>query len=218
MMGVCDVQTKECAARDPYPLTVVWEMPARRQINVCRPCLEEMVRTGDWIVPGSRIPARWDFGAFDKSGNLLLAIEVKTSSTLVKRDFHRWALQIRRNLLLHSALPHSDAFLIICFPDALAFWPNNALPEDAAPAYEYVGDDLLDSYAAKWMADASLPQFRRSEGAVDEWLHDVRNGKCDHDESSGARWLRSSGLFGILRNEGTIIREADPPALAESRH
>jgi hypothetical protein len=56
MMGECDIQTEKCVAKeDPAPITAVWSLPGRRQINVCKPCLEENIRRGKWIVEGARV-------------------------------------------------------------------------------------------------------------------------------------------------------------------
>jgi len=35
-------------------LTAVWTLPGKTQINVCSACLDEQVRTGEWIVEGAR--------------------------------------------------------------------------------------------------------------------------------------------------------------------
>jgi hypothetical protein len=42
------------AFRSATKLTAVWTSPARLQINVCRPCLEEQVRAGEWEIKGAR--------------------------------------------------------------------------------------------------------------------------------------------------------------------
>lgn len=56
MVGRCEVQTKGCSARKkPAPITAVWIPPGRTQCNVCRACLEEKMRNGEWEVPGARV-------------------------------------------------------------------------------------------------------------------------------------------------------------------
>lgn len=54
MIGECNVQTERCVARKPAPITAVWTVPGRSQINVCSACLDEQIRIGEWIVEGAR--------------------------------------------------------------------------------------------------------------------------------------------------------------------
>ena len=55
MVGECDVQTAKCQALTPSPITAVWGTPGRLQINVCRACLDEKIRVGEWDVEGARV-------------------------------------------------------------------------------------------------------------------------------------------------------------------
>ena len=55
MHGVCDIQTDRCTAKAGGAITAVWGPPGRTQINVCRACLEEKVRRGEWEVAGTRV-------------------------------------------------------------------------------------------------------------------------------------------------------------------
>ncbi len=54
LVDVCGVQTEKCVARNAAPVTAVWTLPARAQVNVCRPCLEEQIRSGDWQISGCK--------------------------------------------------------------------------------------------------------------------------------------------------------------------
>ncbi len=40
------------------PITAVWGPPGQTQINVCRACLEEKIRLGEWEVRGKAPGAR----------------------------------------------------------------------------------------------------------------------------------------------------------------
>ena len=53
--GVCDIQTDRCTAKAGGAITAVWGPPGRTQINVCRACLEEKMRRGEWVVEGARL-------------------------------------------------------------------------------------------------------------------------------------------------------------------
>jgi hypothetical protein len=49
MMGLCSVKGPNCTApMTAAPITVVWEVETRNQINVCRACFKGMVSDGDW--------------------------------------------------------------------------------------------------------------------------------------------------------------------------
>jgi hypothetical protein len=54
MTGTCTVQTERCVARQPAPITAVWTVPGKAQIDVCAACLDEQVRVGSWIIEGAR--------------------------------------------------------------------------------------------------------------------------------------------------------------------
>lgn len=55
LKGVCHIQTQRCTAKEEGPITAVWGPPGRTQINVCRACLEEKMRLGEWEVEGARV-------------------------------------------------------------------------------------------------------------------------------------------------------------------
>jgi hypothetical protein len=54
MTGPCTVRTSRCVALQPAPITVVWTVPGKAQIDVCAACLDEQVKTGAWVVEGAR--------------------------------------------------------------------------------------------------------------------------------------------------------------------
>lgn len=53
--GICNVRTSKCVAGSGAPVTAVWTPPGRIQVNVCKPCLDENIRQGEWIVKGARV-------------------------------------------------------------------------------------------------------------------------------------------------------------------
>ena len=56
VMGFCDIRTPYCVALDaPSALTVVFTQPSSVQLNVCPKCLQEMVLSERWEVPGAKI-------------------------------------------------------------------------------------------------------------------------------------------------------------------
>lgn len=63
MLSECAVRTPLCTALAPAPITAVWALPGRVQINVCRACLEEMVREAQWAISGARVSKRHEVAA-----------------------------------------------------------------------------------------------------------------------------------------------------------
>ena len=55
LKGICNIKTEQCTAKEEGPITAVWGPPGRTQINVCRACLEEKMRLGEWEVEGARL-------------------------------------------------------------------------------------------------------------------------------------------------------------------
>jgi hypothetical protein len=53
--GIYSIQTDRCTAKKEGPITAVWGPLGRTQINVCRACLEEKTRIGEWEVQGARL-------------------------------------------------------------------------------------------------------------------------------------------------------------------
>lgn len=53
-VAICSVQTPDCTATAPGPVTAVWGTP-RVQIDVCGACIEEMFRRGEWQIEGARL-------------------------------------------------------------------------------------------------------------------------------------------------------------------
>lgn len=56
-VGECQVKTDKCQATTPDPITVVYLLPEETQVNVCRACLEEKMRKGEWQIEGARLQA-----------------------------------------------------------------------------------------------------------------------------------------------------------------
>ncbi len=47
-VGTCSVQTPVCTAKTPAPITAVYQVETRKQINVCRACFKRLVDEGGW--------------------------------------------------------------------------------------------------------------------------------------------------------------------------
>src|SRR5947208_889384 len=77
LVDTCSIQTYKCVAKQPAPITAVWTLPGRVQVNVCHPCLEEQVRSGEWEIQGAKIGRRADVAVYSSDKKLQLVVEVK---------------------------------------------------------------------------------------------------------------------------------------------
>src|SRR6185312_1790773 len=142
---ICSIQTDMCVARQPASITSVWTLPGRVQVNVCRPCLEEQVRSGEWEIEGAKVKKRADVAVYSPDKKLQLIVEVKKKPQR-QIEFREWAQRIHRNLLAHSGVP-STPFFLLALPDRLYLWTNNSsLNLDRSPDYEIQTTDILRSY------------------------------------------------------------------------
>lgn len=202
VVGICEIQTEKCTATTPAPITAVWALPPRRQINVCSSCLDEMVRSGDWQIGGARLKRRADVAVFDKYGNLQLVIEAKYIKP--DEDTPSRAIQIRRNLLAHSGLPDSPFFLIV-FPDHFYLW-KKGLPDayDRQADYAVYSEIFFKSFADKWRQSLENMSGNEFERLVSEWIKDLSKSS---DTSKIPDWAQASGLYDAIKN-GSVVTEA----------
>ncbi len=52
MIGRCNVETELCSAKNVGPVTAVWV--GNNQTDVCRECLDEKIRLGEWQIEGAK--------------------------------------------------------------------------------------------------------------------------------------------------------------------
>lgn len=197
-VGVCDIQTDRCIARQSAPVTAVWETPGRIQVNVCRPCLEEKVRLGEWEIQGAKITKRADVAVYASDGQLKLVAEVKKSSDSGEAP-RQWATQIHRNLLVHAGIPRAPYFLLALLPDRLYLWKESGEASfDREPDYEIDARTVLKKYFDLLSLPPEQMNEYQLEQAVAAWLEDIASSKQLDDASPD--WLRESGLNEALRN------------------
>ncbi len=201
MIGECEIQTPFCTALTPAPITAVWGSPGRRQINVCRVCLEEMVRLGEWENPGSRIQRIYDVAVYDRQERLQLVVEVKKHPYELATRMEDWATRIRRNLLLHSGIPSSVYFMLAVFPAPFYLWgQEDAL--DAPPRYDFD----VRSEVMPLLKSTGGNESQQIE-PVSLWLESVVNSTAVKESfSEGQDWLFQSGLCQAIQG-GRVARE-----------
>lgn len=101
MIGVCDIGTDLCSARENSAITAVHRTIGGSQINVCKPCLDEMVRSGKWEIKGAKVSGMKriiDLAAIRPDGSVVLAVEAKINIRLhglaikdfIDREVNKW--------------------------------------------------------------------------------------------------------------------------------
>ena len=187
MMGVCDIQTPKCTAKELAAITAVWATPGRSQINVCRDCLEEMIRSGQWEIPNAKISRHIDVAAVGPDHKLILAIEVKRRP-LYDRNIDHYARKIHRNLLSHGAFPGLPFFMIVFVPTPAFLWtPKSFLDPESQPEFcidvsEKIENilgaikepldehpEIMEKVVAEWL-EMTIADMHKEEGDKPEWL------------------------------------------------
>lgn len=204
LKDICEIQTEKCVAKDsPAAITAVWYSPGRKQVNVCRSCLDEMVRRGEWEVKGARLSPRPDITVFDAEGKIQLIAEVKKISSTEKSEQRQRATEIRRNLLSHSAIPNTP-FLLIAFPEDFYLWKQETPNIDNKRAdYHFNAKNAIKNYAQKdhiFPQEMSPQQFKL---LVSDWLKDLVNSQGSKDS---LRWATRSGLYDAIK-DGSVAME-----------
>jgi hypothetical protein len=206
LMDVCSVQTEKCVARSVAPVTAVWTLPARMQVNVCRPCLEEQVRSGEWQIQGAKVERRVDIAVYSPDKRLVLVVEVKKrpKGRVVSSD---WATQVHRNLLAHSGIPVAPYFLLVVPPDAIFLWENGSSSDaEKKPDVQASAKELLDPYANRLSSlRGSVNEYYYTELVVSSWLKELI--KSESSSESVPEWLRDSGLHTAIK-DGTVVMQA----------
>jgi hypothetical protein len=204
-VGICSIQTDRCVAREPAPITAVWTSPARVQVNVCRPCLEEQVRAGEWEIRGARVKSRADVAVYSPDKKLRLVVEVKRAP-VTETQLRDWAVRIHRNLLTHSGIPATRYFLLAALPDTLYLWREvDRHNMDRPPDYEVRAEPVLKDYFGHLPASPEKATEYELQYIVSDWLKDIAASKPTTDAS--LQWIEDSGLHEAIQN-GSVVMQA----------
>jgi hypothetical protein len=211
MIGECELQLAHCTARTPAPITAVWTGPSRRQVDVCRRCLEDMVRSGDWEIPGAKINTRVDLAVYDKVGSLQLVVDVKLQPAVKPLDVSAWAIRVRRNLLAHAGVPASPFFLFAAYPTSFFLWtPALASLLDAAPEFSFdIQEELSPFLESSSDGDVQEADVR---DAIATWLRGIINRDGASEDYPKHDWRLNSGLMQAIRGGHLVTAsQADVP-------
>lgn len=201
VIGTCEVQTERCVALRPAPVAAVRTGP-QSEVVACGACLNEMVRSGEWEIPGARVTPRHDVVAMDAHGRPRLIIHVKPNAPRNAGAAGEWARRIHSNLVRYSGFPVQATFMLVGFPDLFFVWtPAAARDPESGPSFQLRSPDVLAPYLVT-MEDSG-PAAR--ERAVAEWVQSIL-AYTPPGERGPAGWLASAGLLDEVR-DGSISRQ-----------
>jgi hypothetical protein len=139
---------------------------------------------------------RYDFAAYDASGQLRVLIEAKRRTGTTAS----WARRFRRNDLAHGTPLPGELFAIVV-PDKLYVWPMQS-PPDAEPL-EVDAQPLLAPYFQRAGTSPDNIDPMAFELLVSWWLSDLSRGELPEPGEA----LKRSGLIDALAG-GRIVHQA----------
>jgi len=205
-IGECEIQTPFCTALEPAPVMAIWGVPVRRRFDACGPCLEEMIRRGEWEIQGAQIPRKYDLAVYGKDERFQLVVELKDHPYKREADMEAWATRIRRNMVRHSAVPVYVYFLLAVYPAPFYLWLPDDTP-DAPPRYQ------IDVQAQMPRLEESgiISDYQQQVDAVFAWLTALVNAPAGEPQA----WLDDSGLRDAIQGGRIVRREIPAPPRRE---
>ncbi len=233
-LGICKVQTPKCVAATGGPVTAVLTAPGRVQVNACKPCLEEQIRQGKWIVEGARVrgmrqQALVDIAVYSQDNELQLIVEIKTRLG-ISPD---WAKEAYSKVMDAPFLSEAPYFLL-ALPDRFHLWQQENTRGDRDSPY-FVDEQprlFLEPYLTELsmrMEDISVSdpcEFRDEpytvmekhfhfQHIVTEWLAAIINSSS---EKNLPDFLTRSGLYEKIVHghvEAEAVISPEPYVVAE---
>lgn len=139
--------------------------------------------------------ADWDLSVSDRSGQLVLVVEVKCKTNLSPD----WAVKLRRNILAHGTFPKAPYFLMV-FPDKFYLWFDADTAQDQSePTYTIDAAPILHPRFER--AGVTAEQISRAslELIVLSWLAEIiHSDQLPENVDGSQRWLIESGLYAAL--------------------
>ncbi|HEY3026817.1 MAG TPA: hypothetical protein VGJ55_11760 [Pyrinomonadaceae bacterium] len=145
-----------------------------------------------------------DIAVYSPDNRLQLVAEVKGKTGATPE----WAAQMRRNLLMHSAIPPARFFLLAT-PEHFYLWTDETesleakAPDSVVDARPIVDPYIKDTRISRnQISDSSLQLILTS------WLSFIVNSKLTAENvAPSEKWLFDSGLYEAIKN-GSIESEA----------
>ncbi len=145
---------------------------------------------------------RADIVAYSSDESIQLVVEVKA----IQATTDEWAAKLRRNLVVHSAIPAAKFFLL-ALPDYLYLWCNNSSIESIRADFKIRTKDALRPY----IENISLQEISGQglEFLINSWLGDLINSEISEETAPPElRWIIDSGLYKSIRG-GKVKAEVD---------
>jgi len=144
---------------------------------------------------------RYDLAAYDRLGQLVLAVEVKAVSSTDAE----WASSFREFLFDEAGYPRPPFFLLAT-PDRFYLWDCRSGPEQTPKMWEFDAGPLLAPYFQGTGISADRIHGEAFELMVSTWLADLMR-PWQASPGDGEQCLRESGLIETLRG-GTLAYES----------
>ncbi|RYG48918.1 hypothetical protein EON79_03015 [bacterium] len=128
-----------------------------------------------------------------------MAVEVKGMPHSSALDIDLWATSLRRNLVVHAAIPKTPFFLLLAMPDYGFLWSSPEKSAEAPPDYRiYLPSTGLN------FASNSKGYDSQAEGMAAGFLQALVEGRLDTSED----WWKESGLrYYIEKRHLKVVRE-----------
>ena len=141
-----------------------------------------------------------DLVVFSANNKIEVVVEVKTQTEATDL----WAAELRRNLLVHSAVPDAQFFLLV-MPEYLYLWHNKSGQEAIPADYKISTEEVLQPYTKDWQLDEL--QESNLELLVKTWLNDLVHSDLNEQATpKRMHWLFDSGLYQNIK-QGHVERE-----------
>ena len=147
---------------------------------------------------------RADVAAYSPDGKLQLVVEIKNKPGASAE----WVIHMRRNLLVHSVIPHAPYFLLV-LPDFFYLWTDATSASDLAPPhYQIKVTEVLSPYFDQSTQSLNDLSEYSLELLVTSWLENLVNTELQRDEVGlNLQWLFDSGLYEAITH-GSVAIEA----------
>lgn len=146
-----------------------------------------------------------DIRVYNADDKLTLVVEIKN-----KRGTDvDWATKMRRNMLVHGFLPHTQ-YLLIALPDRFYLWVGNQPTElETPPSYEIDPTPLIKAYFEDTEVRLENLSALGFELFVSSWLNElIQTGELPYYlEEAETNWLTKSGLLDAIK-DGHVVAEA----------
>lgn len=133
-----------------------------------------------------------DFRIVARDGTPVALVELKNRQHLTPDV----AIEYRRNLLVHGALPRMPYFLLLSQDQGYIWKDANPTDLNVAPSETFPMSDVVSRYSV------ILPDGRLTEFAfallILPWLNDLSSGSRDHDQEP-ERSLAQTGFLEAIR-------------------